>query len=270
MEVLDMHEEEIFYGTPDGIKLCALINKYKGDKIHGNIIMCHGLNNDKDEDDSFIKLSSILNKKGYNTLRFDFRGHGDSGGNTEDVTIGGELTDLESSVQLFDGILGLESKYVIISSSFGASASILYTSKNKDRIEKLVLWNPVLDFKKTFLKAVTPWGKTFFNAAGYKELQNKGYITIPETEFKISLKLVEEFKRIKPYRVLSKFKIPVLTIHGTKDTAVPFEVSKKYGAPNEKSLFIAHECEHTFVGMTDVVIKETVNWIMTGRISNEK
>lgn len=270
MENLDIHEEEMFYDTLDGIKLCALINKYKGEKPQGNIVMAHGLNNDKDEDESFVKLSRILNKRGYNTLRFDFRGHGDSEGDSENVTIAGELIDLKRSIQLFDDILGKPSKYIIVASSFGASASILYISENEERIEKLILWNPVLDYGKTFLKAETPWGKTFFNPKGYEELRAKGYITIPQTEFRIGKKLIEEFKTIKSYQILSRFNIPVLTIHGTKDTAVPYHVSEKYGAPNERSLFISHECDHTFIGIVDLVIAETVEWIIGEGISNEK
>ena len=81
--------------------------------------------------------------------------------------------------------------------------------------------------------------------------------------------MVDEFRKIKPYQLLSKFKIPVLTIHGTKDTAVPYKVSKKYGVPNDKSYFISHDCEHTFIGVVDEVIEETVEWVTMGRISNE-
>lgn len=264
----DISDERISYYTPDGIKICARISKNIKKKPMGNIIMVHGLNNDMDEDGSFIKLSSIFNRKGYNTLRFDFRGHWDSEGKTEDVTIVRELIDLETSIRKFDDILGFESKYIIIASSFGAVASILYASKNEKRIEKLVLWNPVLDFEKTFLKAITPWGKTFFNPTGYEELRTKGYITIPGTDFRIGREIIHEFRNIKPYQLLSKFTIPVLTIHGTKDTAVPYEVSKKYGVPNDQSHFISHDCEHTFIGMVDVVIDETVEWITTGGISN--
>lgn len=269
MEDIDLFDDELFYNTPDGIKIYARISKNIKKEPKSNIIMVHGLNNDLDEDGSFIKLSIILNKKGYNTLRFDFRGHWDSEGRTEDVTINGELIDLETSIKKFDEILGMLSKYIIIASSFGAVASILYISKNKEKIEKLALWNPVLDFEKTFLNAITPWGKTFFNSSGYEELRTKGYITIPETDFRIGRELIKEFKKIKPYQLLSKIKIPVLTIHGTKDTAVPFEVSKKYGTPNNQSQFIAHDCEHTFIGIVDQVIDETVEWITKERITNE-
>lgn len=257
-------EKKIYYYTSDGIKISARISRSVKKNPVGNVVMTHGLNNDMDEDGSFVKLSTTFNKKGYNTLRFDFRGHGSSTGKTEDVTIRGELIDLETSIKEFEKISGIRSKYIIIASSFGAVSSILYTSKNEKKIEKLVLWNPVLDFNKTFLEAITPWGKTFFNKTGYEKLRTKGYITIPKTDFRISKKLVEEFRVIKPYKLLTKFKLPILTIHGTGDTAVPYEVSKKYGTPNNLSKFISHDCEHTFIGMKDIVIKETTEWIIQG------
>jgi hypothetical protein len=58
------------------------------------------------------------------------------------------------------------------------------------KISKLVLWNPVLDYDKTFLHAITEWGTTFFNKEGYEKLELKGYIQIPETDFKITKRLV--------------------------------------------------------------------------------
>ena len=138
---------------------------------------------------------------------------------------------------------------------------ILYTTANSERVDKIVLWNPVLDFERTFLKAETPWGKTFFNQEGYEELKTKGYITVPQTEFRFGKRLIEEFKEIKPYQLLRKFDLPVLTIHGTEDTAVPYSVSKQHGTPNRYSKFISHKCDHSFVGIEDTVIDETVEWV---------
>lgn len=251
-----------FYYDSDGLQLCAIFNKYVGDNACGNILFVHGIINDKDEDGNFIEIANKFTKLGYNTFRFDFRGHGDSEGNSEDVTIEGELKDLENSIKKYNQLLENESKYIIIASSFGAVSSILYTSTHEDRVEKLVLWNPVLDFEKTFLKAETPWGKTFFNEKGYSNLQKKGYITVPKTDFHFGKKLIEEFGKIKPYQILSTIKIPVLTIHGTEDTSVPYSVSKKYGVPNNLSKFISHKSDHSFVGIEETVIDETVEWVL--------
>jgi fermentation-respiration switch protein FrsA (DUF1100 family) len=105
------------------------------------------------------------------------------------------------------------------------------------------------------------WGKTFFNDNGYRELDSKGYITIPETDFRLGRKVIEEFERIEPYRVLQQLRMPVLTIHGKQDTSVPYEVSKEYGTPNPLSKFISLDTDHTFPGEEDFVIKETFKWL---------
>lgn len=258
-------EKTIRYPNSDGLTLAAKVRRREqaGDaRDIKDAVLVHGLNNDKDEDSSFVKLSKELSKKGFNVMRFDFRAHGDSEGKSENVTIVGELDDLSSSIRVFDGLLKTQGHYVIVASSFGAASSIIYVSESLGKIEKLVLWNPVLDFEKTFLKAETPWGRTFFNEEGYKNLERRGFIQIPKTDFKIGKPLVREFETIKPYRLLSTFSIPVLTIHGTKDTSVPFSVSEKYGRPNSRSLFISHPCDHQFIGMEDQVISETVSWIL--------
>jgi len=258
-------EEILSYRSRDGVRLRGLLRKSDVEPLRGNAILAHGLNNDKDEDGSFVRLSQLLARNGYNVMRFDFRGHGDSKGNTQDVTVSGELSDFERTVQVLEEKTGTRGNLTIVASSFGASSSILYTSKNERLVTKLVLWNPVLDYDKTFLHAETPWGRTYFNPQGYKRLETLGYVTIPTTEFHIGRAMVDEFRKIKPYRILSKFKIPVLTIHGTLDQSVPYSVSAKYGRPNSRSRFISHDCDHQFIGMEDTVIRETVNWILTDK-----
>jgi hypothetical protein len=47
-------------------------------------------------------------------------------------------------------------------------------------------------------------GKTFFNEEGYRDIQSKGYTLIPETDFRLGKKLVEEFKTTKTIRVAVK------------------------------------------------------------------
>jgi len=269
MENSETNGEKLFYNSR-GINLCAIFNRQIGDCTYGNVVLTHGIINDKDEDGNFVKLAKKLNQKGYNVLRFDFRGHGDSEGISENVTIAGELTDLETSIQKFDELIHAKPRYIIIASSFGAVSSILYTAANIERVDKIVLWNPVLDFERTFLKAETPWGKTFFNQKGYEELKKKGYITVPETEFRLGKRLIEEFKEIKPYQLLRKFELPVLTIHGTEDTAVPYSVSKQHGTPNRHSKFISHKCDHSFVGIEDTVIEETVEWVTENDVRKNK
>jgi alpha-beta hydrolase superfamily lysophospholipase len=243
------------------VQLSGVLHRHEGKPPVATVILVHGIINNKDEDGNFVALAEGLSKKGYEVFRFDFRGHGESEGRSEDVTIAGELQDLRTSIEKADKLSGTKLPLIIVASSFGAVTSILYTASNAQRVAKLVLWNPVLDFRKTFLEAETPWGKTFFNADGYAELRAKGYITVPQTNFRFGRALIAEFDQIKPYRVLQDIKLPVLTVHGTEDTAVPYSVSKEYGTPNALSAFITHRCDHSFVGIEPIVIRETIDWI---------
>jgi uncharacterized protein len=260
--------KEVFFES-QGIKLCGVLNKSKGEQA-GNVLLVHGIISDKDEDGNYIKLAKQLSLKGYNVFRFDFRGHGESEGESQNVTIAGELSDLENAIREFSKLVGKIDRLIIIAQSFGAVSSILYADDHQSQIEKLVLWNPVLDLEKTFVKAETPWGKTFFNEKGYRELAQNGYISVPDTDFRFGRELINEFEKIKPYKLLSTFKMPILTIHGTEDTSVPYSVAEKYGAPNECSKFIPHKCEHTFVGIANIVIDETVEWVTQKNVCKKK
>ena len=223
----------------------------------GIVILCHGITVDKYEKGKFTLLSEKLVSSGFEVLRFDFRGHGESNFSSQDMTISGQLLDLESMVNEF---YSNHSSINVLGSSFGAGATILYASKNIERINSMVLWNPVIDYEKTFLDSITPWGNTIFDESFNKRLIKNKFIKIPNTDFKLGAKLIAEFETIKPYEELEKFKFPILTLHGTHDTKVPYDVSKRYSTPNSKSKFIPINSNHGFGDHKEFVYEETVKW----------
>jgi pimeloyl-ACP methyl ester carboxylesterase len=123
----------------------------KGKSLN-NVILTHGLNNNKDEDGYFVKMSDLLSSADYNVLRFDFRGHGESKVKSEDMTVTGELWDLEASVSYLGRLTSDRADVMFVASSFGAPSVILYSSTHQNKVKKIALWNPVLDFKRTFLQ----------------------------------------------------------------------------------------------------------------------
>ncbi len=241
-------ENKVFYQSKDDTKLCGIFMLPKN--VRGYTLLAHGITMDKNEWNNFyVDIAHQLSKKNIASLRFDFRGHGESGGAQKDVTIMGELLDIEASAnkifyQWNDGIS-------IIGTSFGAGPAILYAAQNSNKIKCLVLLCPVLDYITTFLKPITPWAKETFNEKGFKYLEKNGYILL-DGEFKLGVKLIEEFKVIKPYELLIELNCPVLTIHGDKDTMVPYKISKKYIIPNKKYEFITLKgADHGFIGLND-------------------
>jgi len=265
-------EEKIFYKSKDGLKLCGIFLTPK--EIKGYVLLAHGINVNKNEWGNFYAdIAEELCKKDFATLRFDFRGHGESNGAQRDMTIIGETLDITASVEQI--LKRWSGKIAIIGMSFGAGPAILYSSRKTSEVRGLVLLCPVLDYVYTFLNPIVPWAKDIFNKKGFKHLSEKGFLLLDD-EFELGAKLIEEFKVIKPYEFLKKIKIPVLAIHGDKDSMVPYKVSKKYGKPNKVSLFITiKNAEHGFIDSNDesgesikslknkrTVIEKVVEWIV--------
>lgn len=93
-EQFGLRYEKVAFQTRDGIELKGwFIPSPNADPR--TLIMCHGWGDNKGE---LLKMTSFLNEKpGFNLLYFDFRSHGESGG--QFTTIGGlEMQDLDAAV----------------------------------------------------------------------------------------------------------------------------------------------------------------------------
>ena len=200
-------EKKFFYKSNDKIKLCGIFSI--PDKMNGFVLLTHGITMDKNEyDDFYIDIAKTLYTKGIGSLRFDFRAHGESEGKQRDMTIIGELLDVEASVEKISGIW--KNQITIMGTSFSAGSSILYTALYPSKVKNLILLSPVLDYNATFIKPVTTWGKENFNKEGFSQLKNKGYMLL-DGEFELGARLIEEFRVIKPYEFLDTINCPVLT-----------------------------------------------------------
>lgn len=256
--------KEVTYSAEDGTEISATL--CISDSPKGNIVFAHGITVDRHEDFSadtgigaFDEVVDIL--RDYNTLLFDFRGHGKSGGKQEEMTINGELLDLRASVEYLQNLYP-NLPTGIVAASFGAVSTVMYVSGRND-IATIVLWNPVLDLQKTFIDPIVPWAKGSFNEKGYASLKKNGYLMLDDY-YRIGATLVEEMRILRPYSYMSGISCPVLTIHGDQDSYVPFVVAKEYAIVNDKSRFISISgSEHGFGKREDrdLVVQKTVEWI---------
>jgi len=268
MEGNEEMAKKVFYSSMDGVQICAMMHEAIGTP-KGNVVLAHGITMDKDEDadpqagagiGAFVQLADALCNAQYNVLRFDFRGHGESGGLQEEMTIAGELLDLTASMDYAKKCWPLST--ALVAASFGATSSVMYAANRPD-IPCMVLWDPALDLRKTLLEPILPWGKQSFNAQGYAFLEEHGYMLLAGF-FKLGRPLIDEMKRIQPLRYMKRINCPVLTLHGDRDTYVPYVVSKKYARCNSRSEFVTVSgSEHGFGRPRDrqFVIPRTVKWI---------
>ncbi len=267
--------KKISYKSTDGTRLVGILSLPP--QPRGFALMMHGITVDKDEWQGFYSdMARELARQGIGSLRFDFRGHGESGGSSLDVSIIGEILDVEASVRKLRKYW--KRKIAFIATSLGAGPALLTASEIKSEVSHVVLVAPVLDYALTFLRPRTEWARASFHPEAFRSMKKKGYLLL-DGEFKLSPRLIEEFRWIRPYEVLRSLEVPVLLIHGDKDSMVPFSVSKKYFDTSRGSRFVVlRNADHGFPDFGDDegdsekslankkrIFEEIVSWITAAR-----
>ena len=214
-----MRRQVVKFSTNDNFILEGDFTKIE-DSVKG-VILAHGMTVNRDDEGIFVRAESKLNELGFSTLKFDFRGHGKSQGDSlTDFTISGELRDLEAAVNFMKDKNILELN--IAGASFGGSVSALYAGTHAKEVRALFLANPVLDYEKCFLNPTTPWAKEHFENV-FERLSEQGFIRVGSRRFKIGKRLFEEMKIYSPCQELKKYKNPLLIVHGSNDSKVSYK-----------------------------------------------
>lgn len=143
--------EEIHFQSPDGISLTGTLNSVSNSK--GTVILIHMLNRTREDWQAF---AAFLNQKGWTTLAFDLRGHGQSRGDEKkeidwkDFSKDDFLTmikDLEGAFQFLTSAQNPHPQNIfIIGASIGANLSVEFAAKN-EAVRGVVLLSPGVDYR---------------------------------------------------------------------------------------------------------------------------
>lgn len=161
---------------------------------------------------SYVQLARMLEAKGIATFRFDFLGSGESDGNFVDMTFQDELSCARVILEEALKMENCSEIYVLGHSMGGAVASEL-AKLYPDQIKKMVLWAPAFNLPDAlhYLTGQVPRAKTY---------DHNGY--------EISDEFVQDILKRDFYQDLDIYQNQLLIIHGTEDTTVPYEISKRY------------------------------------------
>ncbi|MCL4310029.1 MAG: alpha/beta fold hydrolase [Actinomycetota bacterium] len=245
--------------TNDDFRLSLVLEKLSSE-CSGHVVLAHGITSDKNEDGFYTRLSQYLAENMYMVSRFDFRGHGESSGNSKDFNVNGQIEDFSTVLDWASDSYQLP--IAIIAASFGAPAAINTTIDHESIIHALVLLNPVLDFNRTFVNPEVPWLKGKFSSdILISALNNNGIELTPD--FTLGKKLIRELLELRPYEKLTRIKCPVLSIHGDHDEYVPYEVTAQYYKANEKSRLLTIEgANHGFgIENEQIVFTSCKEWL---------
>lgn len=175
------------------------------------IIMVHGFpGNSQSHKNIFGDIETALAKSGHNTLRFDFRGCGQSDGQQQDFDLSTVTDDIEDI--LIWAEMNRHYNYVFIGEGLGAAFTAI-NAPRKHTKAYILLW-PVLDPISQTQKILSLNQLT-------SKIERQGYIEFGTQ--KIGLNFLRQLGKLNIPKYLKSMKVPTLICHGSSDKAVPIE-----------------------------------------------
>lgn len=150
-------------------------------------------------------------------VRFDYAGHGASGGHFEDGTISQWRDDALTALDALT-----EGPQVVVGSSMGGWIALLLALARPQRVRGLVLLAPAPDFTQTILDhELSPTER--------ERLQRDGRIERPseysEQPYVITRRLIEDGQRHRLLDAPIALSCPVRIVHGMRDSDVAWQQS---------------------------------------------
>ncbi|MFD9685246.1 alpha/beta hydrolase [Kitasatospora sp. NPDC059146] len=194
----------------------------------GLAVLVHGAGVTREEGGFFTRLAAALAASRIENLRFDLRGHGDSGGSEQDITIAGVANDIRAAAHHLRARAEASSADVpahLIAASFSGGAAALVAASYPVLLDKLVLLNPRLDYRARYITS-RPYNRDdYLSEDAARDLDRQGFTE--HSPFALGRALLNEVHYLDPSVLLPRIMADTLVVHGTKDTFVPIDDSRR-------------------------------------------
>ena len=213
----------------DGYKIHGIL--HYSDKTAPLVITSHGLFSSKDSS-KYIEIADKFCAEGFNVLRFDYRGCGESEGSILDSTVQFRVHDL---LNIIDSVSDEFRNIFLLGSSLGGVISIIVARK-VDAISGIICWSTPYNLRRLAIK-----------------FRNE----IPD-------RIYREFLSIDLGKYVNGL-CNILIIHGQCDELVPiddaFLIYEDAEAP--KCLYIIGDADHRFTNPhhRKIAINESIIWL---------
>ena len=184
----------------EGHQLVA-IHHTSGQKY--GLLLCHGLTGDKTEDHRlFVHTARKFAEEGYDVLRFDFWGSGDSEGDFKQTRMSHHLANISDAMNFFRQYS--YDKVAVLAISFGAAAAILAAADV--HMDALILWSAVPDTHSLLTEHLN---------VNLTQVPENTVITYNNWEMETAF--IDDLLKFDIKRAFSEIEIPTLVIQGMQD-----------------------------------------------------
>ena len=157
-------------------------------------------------------LSAYCHEKELDYYALDYRGHGESGGTFNELTLSDWLADARQLLDL------INKPVILVGSSMGGWLSLLLAQNYSEKIKGLVLLAPAPDFTMRLYEA--------FSEQQRGELKSNGYVSIDsgyETPHIFTQCLIEDGQNHSLMQGDILLAMPMSILQGKQDTSVPWQ-----------------------------------------------
>ncbi len=215
----------------------------KADKPKNKTILILHAYTGKKENRTIHFLAKNLPKHKFNTIQFDFSGHGESEGKMQEATISKQLEDISSVLAQINEVP--LNNLILVGNSFSVITALAFAKE--DAIKGLIL----ISGRANYLKYIDTLEKI---GDRYKLFEG---IFIRES-------FIEDYKKYDPIKNIKELNKPILIIHGERDNIIPV-TDAKILLKNSKigKLKIIKNADHRYLNpiFKEEVLKECVKFL---------
>lgn len=195
-------EKKVKLITKDGIKLTGILALVQNPK--GNIILCHPASRDKDFMEPYAKQLFAE----FNTLRFDFRLHGEHKNKNHVITIGKkEAYEIEAAAHFLKKNK-LTHKLPLYGFGISMGAAALLNAEFRTRMFDGIILQSCFENLRSQVKRMFPWIHPF--------------LTFPLTVYLARKFFHIDIRTLKPAKMINSIRTPIFLIHAHNDHFIPF------------------------------------------------
>ena len=205
----NVRKEDIWIESPNGYRLKAVFLQPL--ETTRTVIICHGVTENKINS---MKYARLFERLGFNSVVYDHRRHGDSGGKTTSFGYY-EKIDLQTVVHALRERIGKRALVGIHGESMGAATTILYAGTYDDEADFHIVDCPFSDISEQILHILR------------KNKPLRTTMALRIANFFLKMRDGYTLNLVSPREVVQNITKPVLFIHSMEDDLIPPYMTKE-------------------------------------------